>query len=116
MKRVLLRGVRGFITLAGCVFWLILIVNLGERSLNRTNKFLVYASDAVLPFYILHQAVIICLGFYIVRWELPVALKYLIISTSSFVMMMAIYGLLVRRIDVLRFLFGMRGRKKPGAA
>lgn len=96
--------------------WLIVIVNLGARLLNRTNRFLVYASDAVLPFYILHQTVIICIGFYVVKWDLAIGLKYLVISTTSFIVIMAIYELLVRRIGVLRFLFGMRGKKKIAAA
>jgi glucans biosynthesis protein C len=93
--------------------WLIVIINLGARLLNRSNRFLVYASDAVLPFYILHQTVIICVGFYVVPWALPIAAKYLIISTTSFIVIMAIYEFLVRRIGVLRFLFGMRARQKP---
>jgi len=45
-----------------------------------------------------------------------IPLKYLIISTSSFAAIMAIYDLLVRRFNVLRFLFGMRLKEKPKAS
>jgi glucan biosynthesis protein C len=91
---------------------LIIILNLGRSLLNFKNRFLTYASEAVLPFYILHQTVIISVGFYVVQWDIDPALKYLIIAVSSFSITMAIYELLVRRINVLRFLFGMRPRKK----
>jgi len=93
--------------------WLLAILGLGIRFLNRNNRFLSYANEAVLPFYILHQTIIISIGFYVVQWNMGIPLKYLIISTSSFAAIMAIYDLLVRRFNVLRFLFGMRLKEKP---
>jgi glucan biosynthesis protein C len=92
--------------------WLFAILGLGSHYLERNNRFLSYANEAVLPFYILHQTVIINIGFYVVQWSAGVGLKYLTISTTSFVAIMLIYELLVRRINVLRFLFGMRLRRK----
>ncbi|MGA2159368.1 MAG: acyltransferase family protein [Dehalococcoidia bacterium] len=91
---------------------LVIILNLGRRYLDFTNRFLSYANEAVLPFYILHQTVIISIGFYVVQWNMDPALKYLIIALTSFAVIMAIYDLLVRRVNVLRFLFGMRPAKK----
>jgi hypothetical protein len=93
--------------------WLLAILGLGYRYLNNNNKFLTYANEAVLPFYVLHQTVIITIGFYVVQWNSGVGLKYLIISTSSFVAIMLIYELLVRRINFFRFLFGMKANVKP---
>ncbi len=94
--------------------WLIAILGLGARFLTRNNRFLQYSNEAVLPFYILHQTVIIVIGFFVVQWNTGVGLKYLVISTSSFTGIMLIYELLVRRITVLRFLFGMRkSRRQP---
>lgn len=96
--------------LAWC--WIIAILGFGSRFLNFNHRFLGYANEAVLPFYILHQTIILIVGFFVVQWSMGIAPKYLIISTSSFVAIMAIYELLVRRINVLRFLFGMRLKKK----
>jgi hypothetical protein len=96
--------------------WLLAILGLGSRFLNRNNRFLSYANEAVLPFYILHQTIIISIGFYVVQWNIGIPLKYLIISTSSFAAIMAIYDLLVRRFNVLRFLFGMRLKEKQKVA
>ena len=92
--------------------WLLAILGLGSRYLERNGRFLAYANEAVLPFYVLHQTIIISIGFYVVQWPSGIGLKYLVISTTSFVAIMLIYELLVRRINVLRFLFGMRLRRK----
>ena len=92
--------------------WLLAILGLASRYLERNNRFLAYANEAVLPFYVLHQTIIISIGFYVVQWSAGIGLKYLVISATSFVAIMFIYELLVRRINVLRFLFGMRLRRK----
>ncbi|MHA2315514.1 MAG: acyltransferase family protein [Candidatus Hermodarchaeia archaeon] len=92
--------------------WLLAILGLGSQLLNRNNRFLSYANEAVLPFYILHQTVIISIGFYVVQWNTGVGVKYAAIASSSFIAIMLIYELLVRRISVLRFLFGMRRARK----
>jgi peptidoglycan/LPS O-acetylase OafA/YrhL len=104
----------GFLTLRALLAWcwIIAILGLGSRFLNFNNRFLGYASEAVLPFYILHQTIIIIIGFYVVQWSLSAAPKYFIIVIFSFIAIILIYDLLVRRINVLRFLFGMRLKKK----
>jgi glucan biosynthesis protein C len=88
--------------------WIMALLGIGSRFLNHRNKFLDYANEAVLPFYILHQPLILSIGFFVVRWTLPIFAKYFIIASTSFVAIMVLYELLVRRINVLRFLFGMR--------
>ncbi len=69
-----------------------------------------YASEAVLPFYVLHQTVIVLLGFYIVEWPIHAVLQYLIICAASLGTILAIYDLTVRRTPPTRFLFGMKTR------
>jgi len=92
-------------------FLIITILGFGSRYLNFNNKFLGYTNEAVLPFYILHQTVIIVIGFFVIQGSMGIAPKYLITTTTSFIAILAIYELLVRRINVLRFLFGMRLKK-----
>jgi len=105
-------GIRILDTLRSWLF-IIAILGFGSRYLNFNNRFLGYANEAVLPFYILHQTVILLIGFFVVQWSMGIAPKYFIIASTSFVAIMAIYELLVRRVNVLRFLFGMRLKKKP---
>jgi hypothetical protein len=92
--------------LAWC--WIIGLLGLGRRFMNFNNKFLPYANEAVLPFYILHHTVIYIIGFYIIQWSSPIGTKFFIISITSFTILMAIYEILIRRINLLRFLFGMK--------
>ncbi len=92
-------------------FWLLAILGLGQRYFTFKNKFLSYTSEASLPFYILHQSVIVVIGFFMRDWALGVLPKYAILAVVSFMIIMALYELLIRRSNVLRFLFGLRARQ-----
>ena len=102
----------GFALLRGVLCWscLIAILGFGARHLRTSNRFLKYANEAVLPFYVLHQTVILAIGFHVIRLDVPLWVEYLIIVTSSFAATIALYELLIRRITVLRFLFGLKPR------
>ena len=95
-----------------CWLWILSVLGLGKRYLDTNSKTLNYTNEAVLPFYILHQPIILSIGYFIVQWTIPVLAKYVIVVGISFIAIMVIYELLVRRINVLRFLFGMRWTKK----
>jgi len=92
--------------------WVVFILSLGVKYLNFNNKVVTYGNDAVLPFYLLHQTIILVVGWFVIQWNIGIAPKYFIIVVFSFIGIMAIYELLIRRINVLRFLFGMRLKKK----
>jgi glucan biosynthesis protein C len=100
--------------------WIIGLFWLGGRCLNFTNRFLAHVNEMVLPFYILHQTVIVIVAYFVVQTALAIPLKYGITAVISFAVIVALYELLVRRIGVLRFLFGMRkkaaAQSRPGAA
>lgn len=89
-------------------FWLVAFLGFGSRYLNFNNGILKYSNEAVLPFYILHQTGIVIVGFYIAGLDAGILLKYLILSTVSFALIMALYNLVIKRVNVLRFLFGMK--------
>ena len=93
--------------------WVLAFLGFGKTYLNRTNNFLQYAAEAALPFYILHQTVIIIIGFQVVQWDMGIMAKFAFINLSSLVAIVAVYDVLVRRIGVLRFLFGMRPFRRP---
>ncbi len=101
-----------------CWSWLIAICGFASRYLRFNNAFLKYANEAVLPFYILHQTIILTIGFYVLKLNASLLVEYLIIMVSSFVIIMALYELLIRRINACRFLFGMKPlpRSQPAPA
>jgi glucan biosynthesis protein C len=96
--------------------WVMFILSLGAKYLNFNNRVLGYAGEAVLPFYIFHQTIILCVGWFVIRWRIGILPKYLIVALVSFPLIMALYELLVRRWNVVRFLFGMRPERKLPSA
>jgi hypothetical protein len=96
--------------------WLVFVLRTGATYLGFSSKLLSYANEAVLPFYILHQTVILLVGWFIIPLDLSILIKYLTIATGSFLIIMVLYELLIRRLNVLRFLFGMRLKKSPAKA
>jgi len=92
-------------------FSILTFLGFGMKHLNVNTPFLKYANEVVLPFYIFHQTVLLCVGYFVVRWAIPDPLKWLIIASISFVTVMGLYEL-VRRNNILRFLFGMKPLKQ----
>ena len=77
----------------------------------RTNR-LVYANEAVLPFYILHQTVILAVGYFVLQWAIPDVLEWVVVVVISFAAIMVLYEFIVRRFNVMRVLFGMKPLSK----
>lgn len=88
--------------------WVLAILGYGRRYLNRPSRFLERANEGIYPFYILHQTVIIIVGFYVIRVEESILAKFLFTSTVSLAVSWALYDLLIRPVPALRFLFGMK--------
>ena len=88
--------------------WVLLALSLARSHLNVKSRLLQYANEASYPFYILHQTVVVTIGFYVVQWNVGVLEKFIVISTGSLLITIVIYELLIRRINVARFLFGLK--------
>ena len=67
-----------------------------------------YANQAVLPFYLLHEPVIVAFAWIIVRWHAPILVKYPALVAVSFTATLVIYELAVRRYRITRLLSGMK--------
>jgi glucan biosynthesis protein C len=103
-------------------FFLIAILSYGRRFLTSGSgrslsaRFLRYTGQASYPVYILHQTVIVIIGFYVVQWNAGILIKYVTILAAAVIVSTIIYDVLIRRTNVTRFLFGMRLKKKPAEA
>ena len=95
-----------FFSSAWC--WLFAIFGFGMRYLAFDRPVLRYANEGVLPFFILHQTVLLGVGYFIMTWEINDVLKWAIVFTSSFIIIIALYTLLIRKFDLFRFLCGMK--------
>ena len=80
------------------------ILGFGRRFLSFKHKLLGFSNELVLPFYILHQTVIVAIAFFVVSLNLIASVKYLIIILASFTTA-SVLLLPVRQFNVLRFLF-----------
>ena len=90
------------------------ILGLGRQYLSASTSTLAYVNEAVLPFYIFHQTVLLAVGYFVLQWGLPDLLEWAVIVLISFVTIMTLYEFGVRRWNVMRFLFGMKLlRKQP---
>jgi len=92
--------------------WIALIIGFARKYLNHTNKTLKYCNSLVYPFFILHQTVIIVFGYYVIDWGVSGTLEFLIIVFGTFVICGLLYELLIKRVNVLRLLFGMSWKKE----
>lgn len=97
--------------------WSLLALHLGMRYLDFSNDWLEYGKEAVLPFFIVHQPVIVVIALFVVQWYAGIGLKALVVVLGSFVISLGIYELFIKRIGFLRVLFGMTaGRSTPAAS
>jgi surface polysaccharide O-acyltransferase-like enzyme len=92
--------------------WTMFMIYIGMRYLDYTNRGLQYFREASFAFFWVHQPVIIFIAFYAVQWEVHLLVKLLVVVIGSFALSLGLYELLVRRINPVRALFGMKPRTK----
>jgi peptidoglycan/LPS O-acetylase OafA/YrhL len=80
----------------------------GRRDRHRSDTFRMraagYVRGAVLPWYVLHQPVVVAVAFYVVRLPLGPLAKYAVICAASVAITLVVYDLLVRRTTLTRAL------------
>lgn len=103
----------------GCIFfhmmwaittwsWLMFFLGAGKASLDFRTTWLSRINEAVMPFYMLHQTIILLIGFQIIQWHSNAWFKYIAISSTSFIVIITIYYFIIMRYNWLRILFGMK--------
>lgn len=88
--------------------WLIAILGYGSCHLNRPSRILSYLSTAVYPVYIIHLPVQFWLASLVIPMDWPAWTKLSILLSGIFVVCFALYELLIKRIRLIRPLFGMK--------
>jgi glucans biosynthesis protein C len=95
-----------------CWTWLLVIFAVADQKLSTSNKWLGYGNQASMPFYVLHQPVIVTIGFFIAEldWSIPIKLLFLILF--SFTIIIVIYHYIISRSSYIQILFGMKGNTR----
>lgn len=92
--------------------WILVLFGFAAQFLNYKSTWLSYCNTAVYPFYILHQTIIIVLGYYLMDLPLGFLPKCSIMVVGTFVISWLLYEFLIKRIGWLRPLFGLKPFKK----
>jgi len=87
------------------------MISYAAAYLNKPSRQLSYANEAVYPFYILHQPVLLFLAYYLKNVEVSFFAKFSIMAVGTFGISWIIYEFGVRRFAWIRPLFGMKRKK-----
>ena len=87
-------------------------ISYAAAGLNKNTQLRKPLNEAIYPFYLLHQPVIIILGYFITQWNIPVPGKAALITIVSFTASAGMYWYLIRPFNHVRVLFGMKRKKK----
>jgi glucan biosynthesis protein C len=92
--------------------WALCVLYLAMTHLDLSNKWLVYGNETIMPFYLLHQPVIIVIAFFVVQWNVGILPKLLVVVIGSFLVTLGLVELLIRPFKLTRRLFGMKPRRR----
>jgi peptidoglycan/LPS O-acetylase OafA/YrhL len=88
--------------------WVMVFLGYGYRYLSFVNPLLIWARAASYPFYILHQTIIVVIGYYVIQCAWTPWTKYFVILLLSMSACLILYEGCVRRFAALRLVFGMK--------
>ncbi|HYC85676.1 MAG TPA: acyltransferase family protein [Chryseosolibacter sp.] len=92
----------------GSWFWVITVIAYGQRYLNRPHPWLKHFNEGLYPFYILHQTVIIAIGYYVCQLPWSILAKFWVVALLTLLSCVGLYFILIRPFNIVRVLFGMK--------
>ena len=101
----LARGVEGWMAIAA-------LIGIAETFWNRDHRWRPMLTEAVFPFYIIHQTVIVVVVYWLLPLGLPGTAEFAILVAATVAGCWAFY-LVGRRIPLLRPLIGLRKHPAP---
>jgi hypothetical protein len=93
------------------------LLGFARRHWNRDSPLRRYLTEAIFPFYILHQTAIVVIAYHLDKLSLPLALEVALVIAGTAAVCWGGFEV-VRRIGVLRPMFGLKGsfRRQANAA
>lgn len=92
--------------------WILIIFGYGSKYLNKKSKVLSYRNKAVYPFYIIHYTIMIFLGYLLMDHPMHYAWKMIFMAVGTFGFSWVLYEFIIRRVALLRPLFGLKSERK----
>ena len=97
-----------FLSAVNTMAWLFAIIGFAHRYLTRRPAFLAQATEAVYPFYLLHQTVTVIVVYWLLTLGVSPVPGFLLAVLATFLGTWAIYAGLVRPWRWVRPLFGLK--------
>jgi peptidoglycan/LPS O-acetylase OafA/YrhL len=88
--------------------FVVALLGLAHQRVTRSSPRLRWLAESAFPIYLLHQPVIVFLGYPLVQLPLGVATKFALLLFGSVAVTLAIYQLAVRPFGTTRYLAGMK--------
>ena len=85
--------------------WIFSVFGFGYQFLNKPGKILSYFSQAAYPVYIIHMFALYAGAMIILPLEISPVMKFILITSFTFLTCILIYEFLIRRISFIRPLF-----------
>jgi peptidoglycan/LPS O-acetylase OafA/YrhL len=79
-----------------------------KRYFNKEHAYRKILNEAIYPFYLLHQPVLIFVGYFVLDWNVSYGLQALYIIVISLFFIVVPYWFIIRKINFLRIVFGMK--------
>jgi glucan biosynthesis protein C len=96
----------------GAWFWVITVIAYGQHYLNRPHPWLKHFNEGLYPFYILHQTVIIAIGYYVCQLSWGIGIKFWTVSFLTLFSCLAFYFLIIRPFNIMRLFFGLKPKQR----
>ena len=87
------------------------VIGYAKMYANKDNKFRKSLNTAIYPFYLLHQPVIVIIGYMLLQLNLPTVVNVGLIIVLSLSITISIYWIIYRS-NILRVAFGMKTHQK----
>lgn len=100
--------VSGLITYLNRWLWILAVLGWGHHFLDKPMKWLPYATEAVYPWYILHQTIVVVVGYNLSKLQLGAIVEPVLVLFATLGGCLVLHEYVIRRIRVLRPLFGLK--------
>ena len=96
--------------------WLAILTLLGlsQKFLNQPSKALTYMTEAIFPWYILHQTLIVIAGYWLTRQGLSVSFEFILLVAVTLSGCFLLHEFIIRKLKLLRPLFGLKLQSTDG--
>ena len=88
--------------------WILAVLGWSATLLDRPFRWLPYATEAVLPWYVLHQSLIVAAVYFLVPMRIGAVLEPLVVIAITALGCALLHEFVIRRSHAMRYLFGLK--------